>query len=197
MSMNEEVHKMRAQILNLRSAGIACATAIHYFPPCGRPGSCNRECPEAGAALQEIYESMNDLMLSVRMALTAVFHTDPEPWDFLWGLNEESTCVEGDMAAFGQDFCPDQHEFIRCWGEIDNEMMEQLGASFGKEEWKVLTAKGAWQNGGRLPQILYLLKYLEDQIRKQFDLFDSVLYGGMLGDCKLGQWAEKNKTAMA
>jgi len=44
---------------------------------------------------------------------------------------------------------------------------------------------------------LQLLKYFEDQIAKQFDLFDSVIYSGLLGDCNLGKWAEKKKTAIA
>ena len=182
MSTNEDVQKMHAQILNLRSAGIACATAIHYFPPCGTPESCNRQCPEARATLQEIYESMNDLMLSVRLALAAVFHPDTQAWDFLWELNEESTCPERDLAKYGQSVYSNQDEFIRSWGEMDDAMMEQLGTSFSKKEWKVLTAKGAWQNGQRLPQIRYLLKYVEDQIRKQFDsLFDSVLNSCIIG----------------
>jgi len=197
MSKNEELHEMRAQILNLRSAGITLATAIHYFPPCGRPGSCNRECPEAGAALQEIYESMNDLMLSVRMALAAVFNSDSQAWDFLWELNWGSTCVERDIAIFGQHRYPNQDEFIKCWGEMDDEMMDRLGRGFSEEEWKALTAKRAWQKGRRVPQVFQLLKYLEDQISKQCHLFESVIHGGLLGNCKLGQWAQKNRNAMA
>lgn len=197
MSKNEELHKMRAQILNLRSAGITLATAIHYFPPCGRPGSCKSECPEARAALQEIYRSMNDLMLSVRLALTAVFLPNSEPWDFIWNLNSESPCGDSYMAEFGRSCYPDQDEFIRRWGEMDDEMMDRLGRGFSEKEWKALTTKRAWQNGQRLSQILYRLTYLEDQIRNQCDLFDSVLYGGLLGNCKLGQWAAKNKPAIA
>jgi hypothetical protein len=197
MTMNENVHKMRAQILNLRSAGIACATAIHYFPPCGKPGGDHLQCPEARAAMRQMYEGMNELLLSARMALAAVFYPDPEGWDLMWELHEESTCTERDMAKLGETIYSDQDEFIRCWGEFDIDMMEKLGTCFSKEEWKVLTAKGAWQNGRRLPQVSQLLKYLEDQIAKKFDLFDSVLYSGLLGDCNLGKWAEKKKTAIA
>lgn len=185
---------MHGQILNLRTAGIACATAIRCFPLCGTPESCNCQCPEARAAVKEIYKSMNDMTLSVRLALTAVFHPDTLGWDFLWELNEESACPERDLAKYGESIYSDQDEFIRSWGEMDDAMMERLGAGFNKKEWKVLTAKGAWQNGQRLPQIRCLLKYLEDQIRKQLDLFDSDLCGGLLGDCDLGQWAVKRST---
>lgn len=194
---NEELHKMRAQILNLRCAGMTLATAIHYFPPCGRPGGCKGECPEARAALQEIYENMNELMLAVRLAIAAVFVPDPEPWDFLRGLNDESPCGVSLMADFGRYCYPHQQEFIRFWGEMDGQMMDLFGAEFSEEEWKALTARGAWQKGRRVPQVLELLKYLEDQIRIQCDLYESVLYGGMLGNCKLGQWAAKQKAAQA
>ena len=197
MTMNEEMNRMHAQILNLRSAGITLGTAIHNFPPCGRPGSCNRKCPEAGAALQEIYESMNDLMLSVRVAYAAVINRYPKQWDFLWRLAEESTCIERDMAEFAQELYPDQGELIRLCAEADNKKMEELGTAFSKGEWAILTAKRAWQNGRRLPQVFRLLKYLEDQISKQCDLYESVIYSGMLGDCNLGQWAKKKEAARA
>jgi hypothetical protein len=197
MTMNEDVHRMRAQILNLRSAGIACATAIHHFPPCGKPGGDHLQCPDARIAMTQIYQDMKDLMLAGRMALAAVFNPDPEGWDFLWELNEESTCVESDMARFGEVFYPNQDEFIKSWGEMGSDMMEKLGTGFSKEEWKIVSSKKAWQNGRRLSQVLHLLKYFEDQIAKQFDLFDSVLYSGLLGDCNVGKWAEKKKAASA
>jgi hypothetical protein len=197
MSKNEELHEMRAQILNLRSAGITLATAIHHFPPCGRPGSCNRKCPEAGLALQEIYKSMSDLMLSVRLFLTVVFHHDPEPWDLLCILNAHGPQGDRDTAELGRSFFLDQHEFIRFWGEMDDEMMDRLGTGFSEKEWKRLTAKRAWQHGPRLYQILTRFKYLEDQIREQCDLYESVLHSGLLGNCKLGQWAAQRKAAQA
>ena len=75
--------------------------------------------------------------------------------------------------------------------------MDRLGTSFSDEEWKVITGKEAWQNGTRLPQVLHLLKYLEDRIAKQFDLFDSVLCSGLLGDCSLRRWAAKKKSVFA
>jgi hypothetical protein len=195
MTMDENVHRMRAQILNLRSAGIACGTAIHYFPKCGKPGGDHLQCPEARAEMRQIYGNMKELLLSARMALAAVFHPDPERWDFLWELNENTTCLESDMAKSGQFLYPDQDEFIRCWGEMDKEMMTQLGTTFSKGEWKVLTARSAWQNGRRLSQVLDLLRYLEDQIAKQFDLFDSALYSGLLGDCNVGKYIQAKKAA--
>ncbi len=197
MTKNEKVHKMRAQILNLTSAGIACATAIHCFPLCARPDGGKLGCPEGRAALQQVYEDMKDLLFSARMVLSAVVHPDPKVWDFLCQLHEDSTCTERDMAKLGETIYSDQDKYIRICGEMDAEMMEKLGTSFSKDEWEVLTAEGAWQNGRRLPQVFQLLKYLEDQIAKQFDLFDSVLYSGVLGDCNLGKWAEKKKTAIA
>jgi len=195
MSKNENVHEMRMQILSLRSAGIACATAIHYFPPCCRPESDRPQCAEARVALKQLYEGMNELLFSTRMALAAVFHPDSEGWDFLWELAEESTCAESDMAKFGQYFYSDQDEYIRFYAGIDSDMMRQLGRGFSDEEWKVLTAKGAWQNGKRLPHVLSLLKYLEDQIAKKFDLFDSGIQSGLLGDCNLGKRIQKKAQA--
>jgi hypothetical protein len=197
MTMNEDVHRMRAQILNLRSAGIACATAVHQFPPCGKPGGDHLQCPEARARMTKIYWDMKDLMFSVRMALAAVFHSDPEGWDFLWELHEESTCTERDMGKFGETIYSDQDKFIRDWGEMGSEMMMHLGTTFSKDEWKALTAKGAWQNGRRLPEVLSLLTYLEDKIAKQYDSFDSVLHSGLLGDCNVGKYIQAKKAASA
>ena len=147
--------------------------------------------------MRQIYEDMNELLLSARMALVVVFRPDPESWDFLWELDEDSTCTERDMAKLGETIYSDQDDFIRSCAELDDDTIEKFGTTFSEAEWKILTAEGAWQNGPRLPQVLQLLKYLEDQIAKQFDLFDSVLYSGLLGDCNLGKWAEKKKTAIA
>jgi hypothetical protein len=191
MTMNEDVHRMRVQILNLRSAGLACATAVHFFPPCGRPGGDHLQCPEARVAMQKIYKDMKDLLLSARMALAAVFNSDPDAWDFLCEVHDEGSCTERDIATFGAVTYSNQDEFIKSWGEIVPEMADQLGTGFSESEWKTLTTKDAWQNRRRLPQILHLLTYLEDQIAKQFDLFDSVLHSGLLGDCNLGKWAAK------
>lgn len=197
MSTNQEVHEMRAQILDLRSAGIVCATAIHRFPACGKPGGDHLQCPEARIAMRQIYDSLNELMVSVRMALTAVFHPVSEGWDFLWDLHENSPCPEHYMALFGREEYPDQDEFITCWGEMDAELMDQLGSGFSEDEWAVLNAKRAWQNGTRRRQVLELMKYLEDRIAEQFDLFESVVHGGLPGTCNLGQWAGEQNNAMA
>ncbi len=198
MTINEEVHKMRAQILNLRSAGIACGTAVHYFPPCvTRPEDYDVQCPEARAALQPIYESMKDLLVSSRVALAAVCNPDPKGWDLLWEVYKDSDCLERDMATLGEIVYSDQDEFSKFCGEMDSDTMHHLGTTFSDEEWKVITVKGAWQNGRRLPQVLRLLTYLEDQIAKQFDSFESVLYSGVLGDCNLGNWAAKKKATAA
>lgn len=196
MNMNEDVHKMRAQILNLRSAAITCATAVHYFPRCvRRPEDYEVQFPEAKFALQPIYEGMKDLLLSARMALTAVLNPNPEGWDFLAWLSEQNTCAESDMAKFGETIYSDQDEYIKFFGEMDANTAERFGTGFSDEEWARLTADVAWQSERRLPQILRLLKYLEDQIAKQFDLFDSVLCSGLLGDCDLGRWADEQKAS--
>jgi len=185
---------MRAQILNLRLAGIACATAIHYFPPCGKPGGDHLQCPEGRAAMQQIYESMSNLMYSVRMSLAAVFNPDPEAWDFLWWRTEDSPFAKSSMTKFARNAYPDQEEFIRSWAELSGETMHHLGNSFSKQEWQALSAKGAWQNGPRMPQMLHLLGYLEDQVAKQFDRYDLVLGSGLLGDCNLSKHVQKKAT---
>lgn len=197
MTMNEDVHKMRAQILNLRSAGIACATAIHHFPPCGRPGGDHRQCPEARAAMQRIYDDMKDLLVSSKMALDAVFDENPDMWDFIWEVNEASDWIEHELGKTGAILYSGWDEYSKFYAEMDSDMMDRLGTSFSDEEWKVITGQEAWQNGIRLPQVLHLLKYLEDQIANQFDLFDSVLCSGLLGDCNLGRWAAKKKSIFA
>lgn len=197
MSINEDVHQMRAQILNLRSAGIACATAIHHFPPCGRPGGEHLQCPEARAAMTQIYDNMRDLILSVGMTMVAVFNTDPEPWDFVWELHEGSSCTERELAKTGELLLADRDEFIKTWGEMDNDTMDKLTSSFSKEEWEILSAKRAWQNGRRVLDLLHFLTYLEDQIAKQVDLFDSVLHSGLLGDCNVGKYVQAEKAARA
>jgi len=119
MIKNEETHEMYAQILNLRSAGIACATAIHCFPPCvTRPEDYDGRCSEARAALEPINEDMKDLLLSVRIALAAVFNADPGAWDSLWELNKDSNRIERDMAKLGKTLYSDQDEYIRICGEL-------------------------------------------------------------------------------
>jgi hypothetical protein len=197
MSTNENVHKMRAQILNLRSAELACATAVHRFPPCGRLGGDHRQCPEARAAMQRIYEDMKDLMVSSKMALDAVFDENPDMWDFIWEVNEAEDCIEHELGKTGSLLYYGWDEYSQFCAEMDSDVIDRLGTSFSDEEWKIITGKEAWQNGIRLPQVLHLLKYLEDRIAKQFISFDSVLCSGLLGDCSLGRWAAKKKSVFA
>jgi hypothetical protein len=194
MSNNQNVHKMRAQILNLRSAGLACATAIHFFPLCGRPGSCNRKCPEAREALKEIYESMNRFLLLTRAALDAVFQPFPDRWDFMCKPMCEHESADRFLSDHAESLFSDQPRFIRYWGTMDSHQASELGENFSKKEWEVLVAAEAWQNG-RIPQITDILAGIERTIAELFDLFDSVLYSGLLGDCNLGQWAKKKKEA--
>lgn len=193
----EEFHEMRAQILNLRSAGIMLATALNYFPPCGRADGCNRKCPEASIALQELYETMSNLMFSVRLALEAVFVTNPEPWDLTWISYCNNPYRDDYMADFARSCFPDQYEFIKCWGQMVNEMMDNLGTGFSKKEWKTLTANGAWQNGRRLSQVLGLLKSLERQVGTLCDLFKSILRSSLIGDWKLCPRLKAKETAVA
>jgi len=198
MTMNEDIYRMQGAILNLRSAGIACASAVLHFPPCGKPGGEHLQCAEARVAMQQIYQSMNDLLLSARMALAASLNSVPDLWDSLWDVADESACPEREIAKFSETFYPDQEEYIRYLGQIDDDMMEKLGTAFSEKEWGILSSDGAWQNGWRLPQLLHLLEYLEDQIDKQFDSFDSTVNSGLLGNCDLGRWLEeKHKKATA
>ncbi len=198
MNRNEEVQRMRAQVLNLRSAEIACGTAVHYFPPCvTRPEDYDVQCPEARASLKPIYESMKDLLVSSKMALDAVFDENPEMWDFIWEVNEASDCIEHELGKSGKLLYYGWDEYCKFCAEMDSDMMDRLGTSFSDEEWKVITTKGAWQDGRRLPQVLDLLTYLEDQIAEQLDLYESVLYSGLLGDCELGKHLQKKKAARA
>ena len=67
--------------------------------------------------MQRIYEGMKDLLLSARMALSAVFYCDFEPWDVVWKIHEYSRCTESEMAKWARSLYPDQDEFIRCWAE--------------------------------------------------------------------------------
>ena len=198
MNFYEDKNRMHAQILNLRSAMMACASAIYYFPPCGRPGGNHLQCPEARAAMQRIYEEMKETLLLGRTALDAVFRRDPQRWDLLSGASCDSNSMKYFLGKLAKYLSANQEEFIRSWGEVDHERFDQLGTTFSEEEWEVLSAKGAWQHRRRLTQITSILAGIEDAIAKLFDSFDSVLDSGLLGDCEVGKWvAEKKKTATA
>jgi hypothetical protein len=197
MTKNENVNKMHAQILNLRSAGIACAKAMHDFPPCGRAGGCHLQCPEARAAMHEIYQSMNGLLLLARMALDTLLHPNAGPWDYLCSIANDSKALAEFATELSESLYSDQDEFIRSLGETDSYMLDQIGTTFSKEEWQTLAPCDAWQNGQRLPQITNILISIEDGIAQYLDLFDSVLYSELLEGCNLYLCAEKKKAAMA
>ena len=59
MKMNEDVHKMRVQILNLRGGMMTLSTALCRFPVCGTPMGCNLRCSEAGNVMRQIHEEMH------------------------------------------------------------------------------------------------------------------------------------------
>jgi hypothetical protein len=191
MSTNDEMNKMHAQILNLRSAGITLATAIHHFPPCGRPGSCNHKCPEARDALKEIYHGMKRLLFLTRSALDAVLRRDPEHWDFMCDSIVHEQSLDKFLSNLGE-----QEELIRYWGTMDSHLAMLLGENFSRKEWEVLAASAAWQNQ-RPIQITNILTGIEDGVIELLDLFDSVIYSGLLGNCNLGQWAAQRKAAQA
>ena len=96
MKMNEDVHKMRAQILNLRGAVMTFSTALCRFPACGTPMGCNLRCSEARNVMRQIHEDMHDLLISARMVLSAVFSPQPEVWDTFWCFAEDESCPETD-----------------------------------------------------------------------------------------------------
>jgi len=198
MNFYEDEERMLAQILNLRSAMMACASAIYFFPPCGRPGGDHLQCPEARAAMRQIYDEMQQVLLLGRTALDAVLRPDPERWDHFCNVGGDIESRDIFLAEQAESLFADQEEFIRSWGVMDEETFDLLGTTFSDEEWELLAAKGAWQSMKRLIQITNVLAGIEDSIAKLFDSFDSVLYSGLLGDCELGKWAaEKKKNAIA
>jgi len=170
MATNKNAHRMRAQILNLRAAVMTISTALCRFPACGTPMGCNLRCSEAGNAMRQLHEDMSDLLISARMVLSAVFSPQPEVWDTFWRFAEDESCPERALASLGQRVISDQDEYIRFYGQIDDEMFHTLGQGFSEHEWAVLSAEDAWQNGDRLSQISRLTEYLETEMEKKFDL---------------------------
>ena len=96
MKMNENVHKMRVQILNLRGGMMTLSTALCRFPACGTPMGCNLRCSQARNAMRQIHEDMHNLVISARMVLTTVFCPEPETWDIQWCFAEDESCPETD-----------------------------------------------------------------------------------------------------
>jgi hypothetical protein len=196
MLKNEEINKMHAQILSLRATGINLAKVIHYSPPCGKLGNCHHKCPEAIAGLKAKYESMKQYLSYTRSALDAVFQPRPDRWDFLWYLGEEEP-FETFLSRHAKAAFKDQAEFTRRWAEIDSDIVDRLGTTFGEEEWKVLTAGKAWQNGQRLNHIINVLGFLEIMIAGFLDSYGFMLSRRGAGDCKVGQSNKTSGVAMA
>jgi hypothetical protein len=190
MTMNEDVHKMRGQILNLRAAMMTISTALCRFPVCGTPMGCNLRCSEARNVMRQIHGDMHDLLISARMVLTTVFCPEPETWDIQWCFAEDEARPERSLAQLGKEVISDQDEYIRCYGEIDDEMFDALANGFNERERDALFAEDAWQNGHRLSQILHLAEYLETQMAKKYDLLMS-----MVRNCEVGKKA-KPKTSV-
>jgi hypothetical protein len=200
MVINEDVHMMREQILRLRTAGIAWAGVIRHLPRCATSEGCPvkfHKFPETRDLMQLLGETAKKVLLLTRTALDAVFQSDAQRWDCLYSTGGAGEALDRLLAEIGESLFSDQDEFIRSWGEIDDEMMEQLGTTFSDEEWRALTAKGAWQNGHRLPQIIDVLTHVEHEIAEGFDFLDSVLDSGMLKVCSLGNCDEKKEAARA
>jgi len=184
MKMNEDVHKMRVQILNLRGGMMTLSTALCRFPACGTPMGCNLRCSEDGDVMRQIHEDMQDLVISSRMVLTAVFRTEPDAWDTFWCFAEDESCPERTLAQLGREVIFDQDEYIRLYGQVDDEMFSAIASGFNEHERDVLFAEDAWQNGHRLSQILHLTEYLETQMDRKYDLLMS-----MVRNCELGKKA--------
>jgi hypothetical protein len=182
MKTNENVHKMRVQILDLRGGMMTLSTALCRFPACGTPMGCNLRCSADGTVMRQIHEDMNDLVISARMVLAAVLSQQSEVWDMFWCFAEDESRPERALAMLGQRVISDQDKYIRSYGQIDDEMFEALANGFNERERDALFAVDAWQNGHRLPQILYLTEYLETQMAKKFDLLTS-----MVTKCEVGK----------
>ena len=192
MTTNENVHKMRVQILNLRGGMMTLSTALCRFPACGTPMGCNLRCSEAGNIMRQLHEDIHNLVISARMVLSAVFSPQPSVWDTFWCFAEGVSSPERALAQLGKDFISDQDEYIRFYGQIDDEMFDAVGKGFNENERDVLFSEDAWQNADRLPQILHLTQYLEDQMEKKFDLLLS-----MVSNCEIAKKAELKRSVTA
>jgi hypothetical protein len=135
--------------------------------------------------MRQLHEDMHDLVISARMFLAAVFSPQPEVWDMFWCFAEDESRPERPLAKLGKRVISDQDEYIRYYGQVDDEIFEKLETGFSSHEWAVLSAEDAWQNGHRLSQILHLTEYLETQMAKKFDLLTS-----MVRTCEVGKRAK-------
>ena len=188
----EDVHRMHAQILNLRAAMITFSVALCRFPACGTPMGCNLRSQKTTNLMRQIHQDMHDLALSARMVLTAAFIPQPEVWDTIWHVVEKESSPERALALFGHQLISDQAEYIGFYGQLDDQMSDLLGTAFSQDEWVVLGCEDAWQYGYRLSQILHFTKYLEKQMEKKFDLFLA-----MGRNCEVKEKAELRRSATA
>jgi hypothetical protein len=192
MFMNEDVHKMRAQILNLRAAMMTISTALCRFPACGTPMGCHLRCSKDRKVMSKSHDDMRDLVISARMVLSAAFSSQSEVWDTFWLFAEDESCPERTLAPLGKEVISDHDEYIRSYGHLDDEMFGALASGFNERERDVLFAEDAWQNGHRLSQILHLAGYLETQMEKKFDALVS-----MVRNCEVGKKAGPRLSATA
>ena len=192
MTIKEEVHEMRVKILGLRGGMMTLSTALCRFPACGTPMGCNLRCSKDRKVMRQIHEDIYNLVISARMVLTAVFIPQPEVWDTFWCFAEDQSNPELTLALLGRKVISDQDEYIRYYGQIDDEMFDALARGFNECERAALFPEHAWQNGHRLSQILHLTEYLETEMSKKFDLLTS-----MVSNCEVGKQAKSKKAARA
>lgn len=192
MKVNEDVHKMRVQILNLRGGMMTLSTALCRFPACGTPMGCHLRCSKDRKVMRQIHDDIYNLVISARMVLTAVFSPQPEVWDTFWCFAEDQARPERTLAQLGEEVISDQDEYIKFYGQIDDEMFDALAKGFNERERATLFPEHAWQNRDRLSQILHLAAYLEGQMAKKYDLLMS-----MVRNCEVGKKAELRRSATA
>jgi hypothetical protein len=142
--------------------------------------------------MRQIHEDVQDLVVSARMVLTAAFCPEPETWDIQWCFAEDEARPERTLALLGREVISDQDEYVRYYGEIDDEMFDALANGFNERERDALFDEDAWQNGHRLSQILHVAEYLETGMAKKFDLLTS-----MVRNCEVGKQARSKEDAIA
>jgi hypothetical protein len=192
MKMTEDVHRMRGQVLNLRAAMMTLSTALCRFPACGTPRGCHLRCSQDRKTMMQIHEDMRDLVISAQMILSAVFCHESEVWDMYWFCAKDESCPERSLATIGKSVIPGLDEYIRSYGQVDDDMFKALACGFNEREREILFAEDAWQNGHRLSQILYLTGYLENQMAQKYDLLMS-----MVTNCEVGKKARSRRSATA
>jgi hypothetical protein len=153
---------------------------------------CHLRCSRDRKVMRQIHEEMHDLVMSAQMVLSGVFSPQPEVWDMYWFWANDESCPERTLALLGKDVISDHEEYIRFYGELDDEMFKALASGFNERERAALFPEHAWQNRDRLSQILHLTEYLESQMAKKYDLLMS-----MVRHCEVGKKAELQRSATA